>query len=81
MYVCMYVCVTKLKDPEACASLIEKMSTIVFDDSSKNFKDQVYATGVEILGLKKAIQRDWFDDNDQEIKDLLQTKKVLCDTL
>ena len=53
----------------------------MFDDSWKNFKDQVYATGVEILGLKKAIHRDWFDDNDQEIKDLLQTKKVLCDTL
>ncbi|KAK2561818.1 MAM and fibronectin type III domain-containing protein 1 [Acropora cervicornis] len=69
--------VTKLKDPEACASLIAKMSTIVFDDSWKNFKDQVYATGVEILGLKKAIHRDWFDDNDQEIKDLLQTKKIL----
>ena len=73
--------VTKLKDPEACASLIEKMSTIVFDDSWKNFKDQVYASGVEILGLKKAIHRDWFDDNDQEIQDLLQTKKVLFDTL
>ena len=73
--------VTKLKVPETCASLIEKMSTIVFDDSWKNFKDQVYATGVEILGLKKAVHRDWFDDNDQEIKDLLQTKKILCDTL
>ena len=73
--------VTKLKDPETSASLLEKMSTIVFDDSWKNFKDQVYATGVEILGLKKAIHSDWFDDNDQEIKDLLQTKKILCDTL
>ena len=73
--------VTKLKDPETCASLLERMSTIVFDDSWKNFKDQVYVTGVEILGLKKAIHSDWFDDNDQEIKDLLQTKKILCDTL
>ena len=73
--------VTKLKDPETCASLLEKKSTIVFDDSWKNFKDQVYATGVEILGLKKAIHSDWSDDNDQEIKDLLQTKKILCDTL
>ena len=52
--------VTKLKDPETCASLIERMNTIVFDDSWKNFKDQVYATGVEI-------HRDWFDDNDRKL--------------
>ena len=73
--------VSKLKDPAIRMALNEKLSTIEFDDSWETFKDQVYTSGVEILGLKKSVHRDWFNDNDQEIKALLEAKKVLHKTL
>ena len=73
--------VTKLKNAVTRESLTEKMNAISFDGSWENFKDQVYKAGVEVLGLRKAAHRDWFDENDQEILELLQTKKRLSDTL
>ena len=73
--------VAKLKDPDTRRTLNERMSSIAFDESWESFKDQVYATGVEVLGLKKNVHRDWFDDNDQEITELLQAKRTLSDKL
>ena len=73
--------VAKLKDPDTRRTLNEKMSSITFDESWESFKDQVYATGVEVLGLKKNVHRDWFDDNDLEITELLQAKRNLSDKL
>ena len=72
--------VSKLKDPVICMALNEKLSTVEFDDTWETFKDQVYTSVVEILSLKKSVHRDWFDDNDQEIKALLEAKKVFHET-
>ena len=73
--------VNKLKDSKTCESFAEKMSLVSFDGSWENFKDQIYSAGVEVLGLKKTVHRDWFDENDQEIMNLLETKKTLYNTL
>ena len=71
--------VTKLKDPDTCRSLNERMTN--FDESWESFIDQFYATAVEVLGLKRNVHRDWFDDNDQGITELLQAKRTLSDKL
>ena len=74
--------VSKLKDPAISMALNKKLSAIEFVDTWETFQDLVYTSGVEeILGLKKSVHRDMFDDKDQEIKALLEAKKVHHETL
>ena len=69
--------VSKLKDPVIRETVSAKLDSLVFDGTWKNFKDQVYSTGLEELGLKQKQHKDWFDDNDTNINALLQEKQRL----
>ena len=43
-------------------------------DSWENFSNVLYATSYEALGKKKRQHRDWFDENDPEIQNILKDK-------
>ena len=57
------------------------MDNVIFDGTWENFKEQVYSVGVEVLGYKGKNHKDWFDDNDAAIKQLLETKHFLHEAL
>ena len=40
------------------------------------FKDTVFDTAKSVLGYSKRKQPDWFDESNQEIKDLLAKKRA-----
>ena len=69
--------VGKLKQPVICETVREKLDSLDFDGSWENFKENVYEVGVEILGFKSRIHKDWFDDNNPAIDELLKTKQTL----
>ena len=69
--------VTKLNQPDVCQQLPDTLDHLKFDGTWENFKDQVYSTGVEVLGMNQRKHRDWFDENDVEINQLLETKHSL----
>ena len=53
------------------------MSNINFEGTWMDFKTQVYNVGVEVLGFIERKHQDWFDDNDDNIKELLSIKHTL----
>ena len=66
--------VSKLNRPDVCQQLSDTFDHLSFDGTWENFKGQVYSIGVEVLGLNQRKHRDWFDENDAEIGQLLETK-------
>jgi hypothetical protein len=73
--------VSKLNQPDVCKILCDTFENLHFDGSWENFKNQVYTTGVEVLGLNQKKHRDWFDENDVAIKQLIETKNFLHKSL
>ena len=69
--------VSKLKDPVISKSLSDGIHNITFDGSWVDFKQQVYATSSDILGFKVRKHKDWFDENNEIISELLHTKRAL----
>lgn len=59
--------------PEA----LRRFSNVTFNFSWENFKDQIYASGMDILKLNEWKPRDWFDESDATIRQLLETKRSL----
>ena len=75
--------VSKLKDKETCDNLEKAFESVQFDGSWEKFKTLVYDTSVDVLGLRKRKHRDWFNENDHLITNLLNAKnslhtKLLC---
>ena len=73
--------VAKLEHPEICKTVTDKLGDLSFDGTWENFRDQVYSSGEEILGLKQKQHKDWFDDNDADINELLDRKHYLHQAL
>ena len=74
--------VAKLAQPDIREAVSSKFADLNFDGTWENFRDQVYSLGVELLGFRKKKQhRDWFDDNDANIGQLLDTKHALYQSL
>ena len=69
--------VSKLQDSDVRKNLCDAFDSLEFDGTWEYFRDQVYATGVDVLGLKMIKHRDWFDDNNTNISQLLETKQSL----
>ena len=68
--------VAKLKDPDVKKELSDAFDSLSFDDCAcESLKKMVFDTGVDVLGLKKTKQRDWFSDNSIEIDSLLDEKR------
>ena len=75
--------VSKLKSHEAAALLAEKLGAKNADFSPSDdpktdwetFAECLYKTSYETLGPKSSKHQDWFDENDAEIKTLLEKKQ------
>ena len=50
------------------------MNIVILDDIWENFKTQVYQVGADLLGFVKKHYKDWFEDNDDNIRELLVIK-------
>ena len=57
------------------------MNNISFEGTWKDFKTQVYKAGADLLGFVKKQHKDWFDDNDANIEELLKIKRQLHQSL
>ena len=68
---------SKLNQHDVCRKLCDTFENLNFDGTWENFRNQVYATGVEVLGLNQKKHKNWFDENDDAIKQLLETKNSL----
>ena len=73
--------VAKLAQPGLSEDLREKLDSLVFDDSWESFREQVYNTGVQILGFRMKRHRDWFDENCSVVNDLLKAQRALREAL
>lgn len=72
--------VGKLKDPIIQTTLVDHMDNMLLIDSPApineesawtSFHNLVYNAAVDVLGYAKWKHRDWFDENDPQIKPLL----------
>ena len=43
----------------------------------EDFKEKIYTTAKDVIGIRKRKHQDWFDDNDEEIRRLLKEKHQL----
>ena len=72
--------VSKLKDPETKKQFEDKiieLEPLDLDNVWSDLKSKLYDTSLEVLGCVERQHQDWFDDNDEEIKDLLEHKQNL----
>ena len=69
--------VSKLQSLEMQESLSNTFENVEFDGTWDQFKTKVYEVGVDVLGLRTRIHRDWFDENDAAITKLLEEKNQL----
>ena len=59
----------------------DTMNNISFEGTWEDFKTQVYKAGADLLGFVKKQHKDWFDDNDANIEELLKIKRQLHQSL
>ena len=72
--------VSKLKDPETKKQFEDKiieLEPLDLDNVWSDLKSKLYDTSLEVLGCVERQHQEWFDDNDEEIKDLLEHKQNL----
>ena len=77
--------VQKLKDQKTGSALLKELESKLADfnplgcaeDDWKSFRDTVHSCSVEVLGYPTHKQQDWFDENDEDIQDLLADKHRL----
>ena len=78
--------VSKLNVPanadQLASKMTDKLTTLEFgrtnpDDEWSSFRDTVHSIAYETLGSTVKRHQDWFDENDDQIQDLLATKRRL----
>ena len=78
--------VNLLKNPQTAQELQSALDSKLSSASSsedgveeqwKSFRDTLHSTAFEILGPASRNHQDWFDDNDTEIRDMLEEKRHL----
>lgn len=67
--------VSKLKCEAVRKSLQEKLNETHFDGTWEQFKTTVYDTGLAVVGTKENKHRDWFDENNVLINNLIEEKR------
>lgn len=60
---------------------MEWLDSLDFNGTWENFKDRVYSVGADVLGFRIRKHKDWFDDNNIHINQLLETKHTLYEKL
>ena len=66
--------VSKLHPAEFQEALAEGMNAVAYTSSWDTTKDDLYKVAEETVGTVAAKSRDWFDENDQAISDVLAAK-------
>ena len=67
---------SKLHDPNMRRTVRDKLDRLDFDGTWDQFKEQVYSSvGLESLGLQRKKHKDWFDEIDAYINQLLSEKR------
>ena len=66
--------VSKLHSAEFQEALAEGMNAVAYTSSWDATKDDLYKVAEETVGTVAAKSRDWFDENDQAISDVLAAK-------
>ena len=61
---------------EAVSTKLRNLSEGDLDHAWTQLSDTLQSAGLETLGTSRKRHRDWFDESDQEIKDLLRTKNA-----
>jgi len=72
--------VAKLKDEATCLALQEQLDQALSgDDTSEwsQFKSAVYDSAVTVIRFSKSRHRDWFDDEDAEVRHGSTTKTIV----
>ena len=72
--------VAKLQSEEIRASLthsINNLEPLNKENMWEDFKEKVYNTAKDVIGIKRRKHQDWFDENDAEIQCLLKKKQQL----
>ena len=69
--------VNKLKQKDVCSNLTERLDCSDLDDTWENFKDHVYFTCLDGLGYKVRKHKDWFNDNETAIRQLLKKARFI----
>ena len=67
--------VSKLHSAEFQEALAEGMNAVAYTSSWDATKDDLYKVAEETVSTVAAKSRDWFDENDQAINDVLAAKK------
>ena len=67
--------VSKLHSAEFQEALSEHMNAVAYTSSWDATKDDLYKVAKETVGIVAAKSRDWFDENDQAISDVLAAIK------
>ena len=73
--------VSKLKNSDDRAAFQQTISTINNTSSWEDLCDKILEVSKDTLGFKKANHRDWFDENDNEISQILSQKNDLRQAL
>ena len=69
--------VSKLKDSVTREAFTSSCDALDLSECSwDDFKKLIFDNGSDVLGLKMTRQRDWFNDNSDEINALLEEKRV-----
>ena len=68
---------SSLKIPSVDLELKNSLGDIEFDGTWATFKDRVYKISSEVLGYVKRKNKDWFLENESQIKGLLHSKQDL----
>ena len=81
----MWLNITKLKDIPTKQSFVEALDeqfdAILLDEQNMKaawitLQDTIYCTAMECLGPSTRRHRDWFDENDAEVMDLIRKKHI-----
>ena len=73
--------IDKLSGQGVSLSLKEHLDSLVFDGSWESLRDQLFAAGVKVLGFKTRKHKDWFDDNNLLIDQLLKERRRINDDI
>ena len=67
--------ISKLNDPTVKQELVAKFDLLNDIESWESFRDDMYNSAADVLGLSEKKHQDWFDENNEQIKHLLSLKK------
>lgn len=62
---------------DSLSLLINHLEPLNQENPWDDFKDKIYNSAKDVLDVKRRNHQDWFDDNDEDIQDLLKEKQQI----